>query len=95
MKHAKHGILMVLACMIPLALIFFLPALGLTGNGSAVPAMFAIFGAHLLMMRFMHCGRHGTHSGGSTPPAMLRAEVNNDGSIKIIRAAEAMGLIDG
>ena len=60
MKHAKHGILMVLACVIPLALIFFLPALRLTGNGFAIVA---IFGAHLLMMRFMLGGKHGTHSG--------------------------------
>jgi cell division protein FtsW (lipid II flippase) len=49
----KHTIWMIIGCAIPLLLIFFAPALGLSGNASLLLFIIAMFLVHI----FMH-GRH-------------------------------------
>ena len=47
----KHHIGMIVACILPLVLIFILPALGLTSNGLFALLLFGCFFLHLFMMR--------------------------------------------
>ena len=68
-----HGWWMVLACILPLLLIFLLPTLGVVGGTGSLLFVFIIvcFGLHLLMMRGHHDdhdkdrghegGHHGRH----------------------------------
>lgn len=50
----KHMIWMIIGCTIPLLLIFFAPALGISGNVSFFIFIAAMFACHLLMP--MHHG---------------------------------------
>jgi hypothetical protein len=45
-----HGVWMIVACAVPLLLIFVLPALGVTGNVPILIGIAAMFGLHLVMM---------------------------------------------
>lgn len=68
-----HGWWMVLACILPLLLVFLLPILGVTRGASSLLFVFIVlcFGLHLLMMRGHHDdqdkdnrhegGHHGRH----------------------------------
>jgi len=47
---------MIVGCAVPLLLIFFAPALGLSGNMSLFIFIIAMFACHLLMP--MHHGKH-------------------------------------
>lgn len=51
----KHILWMIIGCTVPLLLIFFAPALGLSGNVSFFIFIVAMFACHLLMP--MHHGR--------------------------------------
>ncbi len=53
----KHIIWMIIGCGLPLLLIFFAPALGISGNVSLFIFIIAMFACHLLMP--MHHGGHG------------------------------------
>lgn len=55
----KHHIWMLLACLVPLLLIFALPALGVTTNGLFVLLLLGCFFMHLFMMRGNHHGGGG------------------------------------
>lgn len=55
----KHILWMIIGCTIPLLLIFFAPALGLSGNTSLLIFIVAMFACHLLMP--MHHGGHAHH----------------------------------
>jgi hypothetical protein len=59
-----HGWWMVLACILPLLLVFLLPVLGAVGGTSGLLFIFIIvcFGLHLLMMR-VHHDDHGKNRG--------------------------------
>lgn len=57
----KHIIWMIIGCGLPLLLIFFAPALGISGNVSTLIFIIAMFACHLLMP--MH--HHGGHKHGS------------------------------
>ena len=52
----KHVLLMIIGCVLPLLLIFFAPALGLSSDISFFIFMLAMFACHLLMP--MHHGEH-------------------------------------
>jgi hypothetical protein len=54
----KHGLWMIIGCVLPLLLIFILPALGVTGDYSTFLFIVFMFACHLLMM-----GGHGNHGG--------------------------------
>jgi Flp pilus assembly protein TadB len=69
MKH--HGLWMIIACALPLLLIFMLPSFGAGSNVSLFVFIVLCFGLHMLMMRG-HDGKdnkddngkeagHGTH----------------------------------
>lgn len=47
----KHGFWMMAACILPLALVFVLPALGVSGDYSVLLLLGGCFVMHLLMMR--------------------------------------------
>lgn len=55
----KHILWMIIGCTIPLLLIFFAPALGLSGNTSLLIFIVAMFACHLLMP--MHHGGQAHH----------------------------------
>jgi hypothetical protein len=57
----KHIIWMIIGCTLPLLLIFFAPAIGISGNVSLFIFIIAMFVCHLLMP--MHHGGqgHGSH----------------------------------
>ena len=56
----NHVVWMIVGCGLPLLLIFFAPALGISGNVSLFIFIVAMFACHLLMP--MH---HGGHNHGS------------------------------
>jgi fatty acid desaturase len=49
----KHSLLMVLACAVPLLLIFVLPALGVSSNTSLFIFIIVFFVGHLFMITKM------------------------------------------
>ena len=51
----KHGLWMIIACALPLLLIFMLPSFGVRGDASLFIFLVLCFGMHMLMMR----GHHG------------------------------------
>lgn len=53
---SKHIIWMIVGCTLPLLLIFFAPALGLSGNTSLFIFIILMFACHLFMP---HHGSHG------------------------------------
>lgn len=53
----KHILWMIIGCTIPLLLIFFAPALGLSSNTSLLIFIVAMFACHLLMPMY-----HGGHA---------------------------------
>ncbi|WP_203583837.1 MULTISPECIES: hypothetical protein [Flagellimonas] len=59
-----HWIWMVIGCGIPLLLIFFAPALGITGYNGIFAFILLMFAVHLLIPHGGH-GRHGGHKSGS------------------------------
>ncbi len=52
----SHHLKMFIACVVPLLLIFLLPAMGATGDGTFFFLLLAVFAAHLIMMRTMPKG---------------------------------------
>ncbi len=61
-----HWIWMVIGCGLPLLLIFFAPALGITGNSWLFAFIFLMFVFHLIMPHGGHGGgghAHGGHGG--------------------------------
>ena len=62
----KHGIWMVAACVVPLLLIFVLPAGGVTGPLPILIGIVAMFGLHLLMMRKHHHDDRGDDDKGGS-----------------------------
>ena len=60
----KHMIWMIIGCSIPLLLIFFAPALGLSGNWSLFIFIIAMFACHLLMPH--HGGHRQNHKNSET-----------------------------
>ena len=52
----KHIIWMIIGCGLPLLLIFFAPALGISGNVSTLIFIIAMFACHLLMPMHHHGG---------------------------------------
>ena len=58
----KHIIWMIIGCGLPLLLIFFAPALGISGSTSTFIFIIAMFACHLLMPMHHHGGhKHGSH----------------------------------
>lgn len=57
----KHHMWMLIACLLPLALLFALPAMGVLSGGLFTLLIVACFAVHLLMMRGHG---HGTSNGG-------------------------------
>ncbi len=63
-----HWIWMVIGCGLPLLLIFFAPALGITGNSWLFAFIFLMFVFHLIMPHGRHGGgghAHGAHGQSS------------------------------
>ncbi|MDQ8195307.1 hypothetical protein QEH59_12780 [Coraliomargarita sp. SDUM461004] len=52
----KHGFFHLLGCLIPIALIFILPAFGLSSGMTFTIFLVLMFGCHFMMM-----GMHGSH----------------------------------
>lgn len=59
MKLSKHMLIMLVGCGLPLLLIFFAPALGISGNASFLILIILMFACHLFMP--MHHGSRGKH----------------------------------
>lgn len=57
--NTRHHFWMIIGCILPLLLIFFLPVFGISGNLSILIFIVLMFGCHFLMM-----GRHGSHKEG-------------------------------
>ncbi len=58
----KHIIWMIIGCGLPLLLIFFAPALGISSSVSTFIFIIAMFACHLLMPMHHHSGhKHGSH----------------------------------
>jgi len=79
MKMKKHGLWMILCCVLPLLLIALLP--GLRGGFLRFLPLILCVGMHLFMMKRMH-GSHGTHKNhecddtATTPGIMGNKEDN-------------------
>ena len=56
MNNQKHGLWMMLCCLLPLLAIFLLPGFGVRSNGALLFFVIAMFACHFLMM-----GGHGGH----------------------------------
>ena len=56
----NHGLRMVIGCVLPLLLIFALPAFGVSSSMSLFIFIILMFGCHLFMMG----GHHGHNAGG-------------------------------
>ena len=54
----KHITRMIIGCILPLLLIFFAPALGLSSNTSLFIFIIAMFACHLLMPMHRQSGRN-------------------------------------
>lgn len=54
MQNHNHGLWMVIGCVLPLLLIFLLPAFGIRSNNTFLFFVLAMFACHFLMM-----GSHG------------------------------------
>jgi hypothetical protein len=64
----KHVVWMIIGCGLPLLLIFFAPALGITGNTSLFIFILAMFAFHLLMPMGHGGHKHGSHENQSETP---------------------------
>lgn len=53
----NHGLWMIIACALPLLLIFLLPSFGVASDRLLFIFLLLCFGLHILMMR----GHHGDH----------------------------------
>ena len=71
----KHGILHILGCLIPIALIFILPALGM-GNGVTFTVFIVLmFACHLFMMKgHSHAEHDSAHEPAAGNPKTLNPE---------------------
>ncbi len=58
----RHYLWMIIGCVLPLLLIFILPALGIGGGGSLVILVILMFACHLFMMRGHDKEKHGEHT---------------------------------
>ena len=56
----KHGLIHVLGCLVPLALIFILPMAGVSSGVTYTLFIVLMFACHLFMM-----GEHGNHDAGA------------------------------
>ncbi len=71
----KHIIWMIIGCGLPLLLIFFAPALGISSSVSTFIFIIAMFACHLLMPMNHHSGhKHGSHEKHSETPKTERHE---------------------
>lgn len=69
----NHWLWMVLGCGLPLLLIFFLPAVGVSGNLTLFTFIVIMFAVHLLMPM-----RHGGHSHGLTDDNLHRSKEEHE-----------------
>ncbi len=69
----KHILWMIIGCGLPLLLIFFAPALGISGNVSMFIFIVAMFACHILMP--MHHGGH-KHGHGHNHSETSKTENN-------------------
>ena len=78
-----HWIWMVIGCGLPLLLIFFAPALGITGYNGLFAFIILMFALHLFMPHGSH-GRSGHNHGGHSNKkhGESKEEVLNDGDKK-------------
>ena len=65
-KMRQHGIWMIVACALPLLLIFLLPAFGVGSGAYLMIFLIFCFGLHVLMMSG-HRGSHDHRSGSREP----------------------------
>ena len=56
----NHSVWMIILCVLPMLLIFVLPAFGMGNSGWLLLLLLLCVGSHLLMMRGHHHGAHGT-----------------------------------
>lgn len=61
----NHGLWMIIGCILPLFLIFLLPAFGVSGNVSLFIFIILMFACHLFMMGHHH-GKEGNHTQGGS-----------------------------
>lgn len=59
----KHTLWMLAGCLLPVLLIFILPAFGVSEGASLFVFIVLMFGCHLLMLR-----GHGSHGAGRDDP---------------------------
>jgi len=61
----KHLLMMIAACVVPLALIFVLPLFGVSGGVTLFVFIVLMFGGHLFMMKGHMHHAHSDHSQSS------------------------------
>lgn len=55
----RHAIRMLIGCLLPIVVIFWLPLFGISEDVSLLLAIVLMFGCHLLMMRgYYHAASH-------------------------------------
>ena len=64
----SHALKMLVGCLIPLLLVFFLPVLGVEGDGAFVGFLVLMFACHLFMMRGHAYGHSATRPGKGEQP---------------------------
>jgi len=81
-----HWIWMVIGCGLPLLLIFFAPALGITGNNGLFGFIILMFVLHLIMPHgaYGHSGHN--HAGHTKEEQQPSKEESHKGEKKHIRA---------
>lgn len=70
----NHNIWMILGCLLPLLLIFFAPAFGITNEISLFLFIIIMFGIHLIMLR-----NHGSKSKDHHSDSSQTNKTDNDG----------------
>ncbi len=80
----SHWIWMVIGCGLPLLLIFFAPALGITGYNGLFAFIIVMFVLHLLMP-------HGSHGGGGHNHGGHGAKQHGEGKEKVLDDGDKKG----
>ena len=78
MKFDKHMFWMIIACVLPIILIFIAPALGIKGNVTFFVFIVAIFAIHLLIPMHNHSGHRHTDNDSDLINSSKTTLKNND-----------------
>lgn len=87
----KHGLLHILGCLIPIALIFLLPALGVGSGVTFTAFIILMFACHLFMMGGHGHGGHGGPHNHETATVQGHDAISGHDHTAAARNSEAKG----